>query len=140
VNPFWPLLALMLGGSWLGLTWFVLNGWAMGSARKMRELGIAAIGIAGSVVIVLAIVLAAGAGALPKSALPYALLVATVWKLGVGYVLFRLQTQTFGLYEYYGGPVSNGIFVALAGAFLAPRVEAALSDSALGRLLLLVLG
>ena len=111
VNPFWPLLCVMFVGAGMSWTWFVLNGIAMGSPTRKRELGIAIGGLLGNVVLLLGV---SGTyenlGVDGELALPYLLLVAVVWKLGVSYVLYTLQAGSFGIYEYYEGTVQNGWF------------------------------
>ncbi len=76
------------------------------------------------------------AGILTKATLPYALVGITVWKLGMGYVLYDLQQRGFALHEYYGGVVRNGALVLVASIFLGSRVIQALAG---GNTLLLVL-
>jgi hypothetical protein len=119
VSPFWPLLALMLGGCWLGLPWFAFNAIAVGSPTRTRELCLVAAGFAGSVVIALMLVQLVQAGYIASEAgVQYALLVLLIWKLAVGYALFVQQSATIELYQYYGGTLSRyGIAVALVGSF-----------------------
>jgi hypothetical protein len=137
VNPLWPLLAVMLGGAWLGWPWFVLNAWAVGSPTRLRETVLAAGGFLGNVVLVLAMAAVYEAGVLTQTAIPYALLTVTVWKLGLSYVLYVIQSRSFHLYEYYGGTVHNPVLV-LVVAFVWGR-EWVLSAADIG-LLPIVLG
>ncbi|MGN7743972.1 hypothetical protein ACTJKT_28835 [Pseudomonas sp. 22526] len=120
VSPFWPLLALMMGGLWLGLPWFVLNSVAVGSPTRVREWIWVAVGVVGSVIIGLALISLLNNGYLSTQAqIQYALLVLVVWKLSIGYVLFTLQNATIELYQYYGGVLNRfAPLVALAGAFV----------------------
>lgn len=120
VEPLWPLLALMLAGAWLGLPWFVLNGFAVGSPSRYRELLLASLCMLGSVAIGFALLYAWQAGYIEsKAGLQYAMLVLVVWKLAIGYTLFSLQSSTIELYQYYGGVLSRwGLPIALLGAFL----------------------
>ena len=111
VNPLWPLLAVMLGGAWLGWPWFVLNAWAVGSPTRLRETLIAVAGFVGNVVLVAAMVAAYEGGFLSQGTIPYALLTVTVWKLGLSYVLYTIQSRSFHLYEYYGGTVRNPLLI-----------------------------
>lgn len=119
VEPLWPLLGLMLGGAWLGLPWFALNGLAVGSPTKGRELLIAGVGLLGSLLIAFGLLSAWQAGYIvSKEAMQYALLVLVVWKLVIGYALFSLQSATIELYQYYGGVLNRfGLPVVLLGAF-----------------------
>jgi hypothetical protein len=124
VAPFWPLLALMMGGLWLGLPWFVLNSIAVGSPTKVREWIWAGVGAVGSVVIGLALISLLNNGYLSTQAeVQYALLVLVVWKLTIGYVLFTMQNATIELYQYYGGQLNRfAPLVALGGAFVLKGV------------------
>jgi hypothetical protein len=122
VNPVWPLLAVMLGGVWLSWPWFVLNGFAVGSPTRRRELAVAVAGLAVSVLLVAIVVYLVGAGILGRADARYALVGVTAWKLAVCYWLYTLQTRSFGLYQYFGGKVRNGLWVVLAALFLAAAV------------------
>lgn len=120
VSPFWPLLGLMLGGTWLGLPWFAFNAIAVGSPTRTRELTLVAVGIAGSVVICSMILHAMDVGYIrSKAGMQYALLVVLIWKLAIGYALFVQQSATIELYQYYGGVLSRfGIVVLLLATFV----------------------
>lgn len=126
VNPVWPLLAVMFGGAALSWPWFALNGFAVGSPHRRRELAWAAGGFAGNVAIVVGIVFLANAGILAGLGVRYALVGLTVWKLAVSYWLYTVQSRSFGLYRHYGGPVRNGALVIFAAFFLRPRLLAGL--------------
>jgi hypothetical protein len=116
VQPFWPLLGVMFGGVWLSWPWFALNGFAVGSPTRGRELALAVGGFAGNAAISLGIIALAHAGLLKGSGLSYAVVVLTVWKLVVSYFLYVLQTRSFHLYEHFGGAVRNGLpAVVMAG-------------------------
>ena len=118
VNPVWPLLAVMLGGAGLSWPWFALNGFALGSPHRRQELAWAIGGFAGSVAILLLIFSLAHAGVLAGLGVSYALIGLIVWKLGVSYWLYTLQSRSFGLYRYFGGPVKNGALIVFAALFL----------------------
>jgi hypothetical protein len=136
VNPFWPLLGLMLGGPWLAWPWFALNGFAVGSPTRRRELAIVALAVLGSAALVGGLIAASAGLALTGVWVKFGLLALTIFKLGMGYVLFTTQSRSFGLYAYYGGPVQNGVAGILLGIFLDDFVT-----KALGRgFLALVLG
>ncbi|HXV78085.1 MAG TPA: hypothetical protein VD788_17375 [Candidatus Polarisedimenticolaceae bacterium] len=126
VQPFWPLLAVMFGGSWLSWPWFVFNGFAIGSPTRKKELALAAAGFAGNVVLALGVGIVVVRDLLPGTVGPYLALLGVVWRLGVSYLLFNLQSRTFGLYVYYGGVVQNGTIFLVAGYLLGrtllPRV------------------
>lgn len=118
VEPLWPLLGLMLGGAWLGLPWFVLNGIAVGSPTRVREAALAAIGLLGSLGLAFGLLYLWQGGVLDKGGLQYAMLVLVVWKLAIGYALFVMQASTIELYQYYGGVLNRfGLPVVLLGAF-----------------------
>jgi len=115
----------MFVGPWFSWTWFLVNAFAMGSPNSRKEILTAIGGLVGATVIVfLAAVLVTNmnieeGGFDPR---PYIYLVITVWQLGVSYYLYMLQTETFGLYEYFGGKVNNGILPLIAGALLGRRL------------------
>lgn len=134
VAPFWPLLALMLGGAWLAWPWFAVNGLAVGSATRRREIGL----VIGALVV--SVVIAATVYLLDEGTSEWVIqlfvLALQIVKLGFGYALFNMQARSFGLFEYFGGTRRNGMFVVLAGAFLRAKLLGAISDHTL---LLLVL-
>ncbi len=115
VNPFWPLLAGMLAGFWLAFPWFVLNGLAMGSASRRREIAWVVVGLALSAAGGGALLWAAGADA-PRALVRYGAVGLVAWRIGVAYAVYALQSPSFELHEHFGGPVRNGAFVAIAGA------------------------
>ena len=51
VSPLIPMFAVMLAGNWLGLPWFVFNGFAFGSATRRKEAILAITGFLGSAVV-----------------------------------------------------------------------------------------
>lgn len=117
VNPFWPLLGLMLGGAWLGFPWFVFNGFAMGSATRVREAVYVAVAFVGSGVLAAGLLLVFELGILERDWIRYAMLVMIVWKLAWGYWLFHLQSTSFALYEWIDGRSRNGVLVLVAAFF-----------------------
>ena len=132
VNPFWPLLAVMLGGTWFGWAWFVLNGVALGSATRRREIALVVGGLIGAWAIV--IVLFGGLGAADvrdEKAVRLALLVVTLWKLAISYMLYMYQSRSFAIYEYYDGLVRNGLPFAFLGLLVGHRVLDLLGNSVL---------
>ncbi len=124
VNPFWPFLAVMFGGVWLSWPWFVVNGFAVGSPTRRKEVAIAIGGFTLTGLLVLLIVGLAATGHVPQDGLPYAFLALTAVKLGVTYWIHLLQSSTFEVYEYYGGAVRQG-FLVILGAFFLSRVAGA---------------
>ncbi len=115
VSPVWPLFAYMFGGAWFAWFWFVANGFALGSPTRLREAALVAGGFIGVVVIWFITGLVFDAGILHKEQVLYALLVVTLWKLGITYWLFELQNRSFDLYQYFGGTVRSGMYVVVAG-------------------------
>ena len=63
------------------------------------------------------------AGIIPKGSRLYALLVVTIWKLGITYWLFMLQSRSFELYQYFGEPVRNGLPVVVLALLVKPAVK-----------------
>lgn len=127
VNPFWPLLGVMLGGVWIAWPWSILNGFAFGSPTRWKEVGLVAAGLAG-----ITVIWVGGANALALAGMTDGLapkflaLAAVVWKLGVSYWIYTLQSRSFGIYEYYDGIVRNGLMVVIIAAVAASRVLGAL--------------
>jgi hypothetical protein len=119
VNPTFPLLAVMLAGSWLSMPWFAFNALALGSPTARREIALAAAALGGAALIVFALLAADAQGLIGERSVKYWLLIPTAWKLVAGYWLFTLQDRTFDLYRHFGGRVRNGFAVLLIGAFLA---------------------
>ena len=122
VNPVWPLFALMVGGTWLSWTWFVVNGFALGSPNRFRELFLAIAGLFGSGALLLGLSVLLDQGFLPQGSAPYLLTILLVWKIGISYMLHIWQGRSFSLFEYYGGQVDGRLpFVVLAlGWYLRP--------------------
>ena len=120
VKPFWPLLGIMLGGAWLSWPWFVLNGFAVGSPTRRRELVWAIAGLVGTFLLLFGLGILQERKILEGLALRFAVIGIVVFKLYVTYMLYTLQSRSFALYEYFGGQTINGFPVVLAGMFLGP--------------------
>ena len=138
VNPVFPLLAFMMTGAWLGVPWFVFNGFAMGSATRRKETVLALLVVPGTLLLFILLGTLVKLEVLSKGAAPYAAVGVTVWKLAVGYVLYNLQQRSFALHEYYGGVVRNGALVLVASVFLGMRLLVSLTGG--NRFLLELLG
>jgi hypothetical protein len=122
VNPFWPLMCVMFAGAGVSWVWFVLNGFAIGSPTRRRELIVAVGGGIGSALLMATIGSFYAGGAVGDTAIPYLMLIVVVWKLGISYGLYMLQADSFAIYEYYGGTVQNGwpgLIIGLVGWNLA---------------------
>ncbi|MEM7352080.1 MAG: hypothetical protein AAF657_14870 [Acidobacteriota bacterium] len=125
VDPMWPLLAVMFGGAFISWPWFAINGFAVGSPTRRRELALAAGGFVGSFLIMIVILALAGQGVFGEVGVRYALISLTVWKLAMSYWLYVLQSRSFSLYEHFGGTVRNGLVVVFLAYFLRGRVAEA---------------
>lgn len=136
VNPVFPLLAMMMTGTWLGVPWIIFNSFAMGSSTRRKEAVLAALVLPGTLLLFMLLGMLMDAGVLTKTSMSYAFVGITVWKLGLAYMLFDLQQRSFALHEYYGGVVRNGALVLVAGFFLGSRILKGLTG---GNSLLLVL-
>ena len=117
VDPFWPLLATMMAGAWLGLPWLAFNGVALGSPTLKREIGVCLIAGLGTFAILLGVAYATSHGVVETRWARYLLLLAVGWKLGCAYVVCFMQQNALQLYEYFGGTKRNGAAVLIAGAF-----------------------
>ena len=113
VNPFFPMLASMLGGVWIAWPWFALNGIAVGSPTLRRELAWLAAGLAAMFAAAAAVVFAVGAEILPAAAIPYALVGVTLVKLAFVYAVYVYQARTIEIYTYYGGTLHNAVWVVV---------------------------
>lgn len=131
VHPLWPLLGVMFGGSWLAFPWFAVNGFALGSATRVKELLIAVSYFMGALLAVVFLGYCTAQGWLPEVYIKYAFQVVVLWKLGLAYWLFFLQSTTLELYQYAGGIVRNGVFLLIAAALFMREKVLSLSDSAL---------
>lgn len=122
VQPLWPLLAVMFGGTWIAWPWFALNAFAVGSPSRVKELLWAVGGFLGTAMLTVGIFSLYAAETVGDVGMQYLIVTLSVWKLLVSYRLYILQARTFSLYEYFGGTVRNGLLVILAATFLRPQV------------------
>lgn len=125
-DPFWILLATLLGGVWLGWPWFVLNSLAVGSMHRVREISSILVGLAGSLTLVALGGVAATHGTLDAQSLPYAMTVLIVWKLALSYLVMLWQAPSFELSVHFGGVARNGAILAFVGLFFRGQIAAAL--------------
>src|SRR5689334_12324551 len=86
-NPFWAVLATMLGGVWLGWSWFVLNSLAIGSMHRKKEIATVVLGLLGSMGFTLLGLWAVQQGRLDAKLLPYATTLLIAWKLAISYLI-----------------------------------------------------
>jgi hypothetical protein len=122
VNPFWPLLASMLAGTWLALPWYAVNAAAMGSATRRRELAWVVGGLAASAALGATLLWALDAGHVTPRAFRYLLVGVVAWRLVVAYALFSLQQPSFELHRHFGGSARNGALLVVAGAIVRPQL------------------
>jgi len=135
-DPMWPLLGMMLVGTWFGLAWFAFNSIALGSPTRAREFGLIALVLLGSVALVLLLVAAFAAGWLDKHSLRYALLSLTCLRLGCGYGLSVLQSRVFELHTYFGnGARAGATLLVLATVIVRPTVAPLLGHGLIGMVL-----
>ena len=90
-SPFWILLATMLGGTWLGWPWFVLNSLAIGSMHRRREIAAVVLGLVGSMALGAALFVAAERAYLDATSAPYTVTVLVVWKMLIAYLLLACK-------------------------------------------------
>jgi hypothetical protein len=127
VNPFWPLFAQMLVGSWIALPWFLLNGFALGSVNQRKEWLCIAGSLAGSFLLAWLTARAGSESLLGETSLRFALLGIVVVKMAMAYALYALQAGSFELWEYFGGKPRNALLVLIAGFFIRNAIFAKLS-------------
>jgi hypothetical protein len=130
-DPFWPLLASMLVGVWLGWPWFLFNAYAFGSATRQREVLTAAIGLASTAALVWFGQYALADGLINESAFTYAAVIVTAWKLGVSYLLHWMQYRSFEVYTYYGAATKRGVTLLVAGFLVRPTIFRVLESDTL---------
>jgi hypothetical protein len=128
VRPSVPLLAIMFAGAWLAWPWFAFNAIAMGSPTRRKEIALCAAAFAGTAVLGMILIALFNAGILPEG-IPVRLAVLGVvaFKLAMTYHISAVQSRTFHVYEYYGGPVRSPGRV-LGAAYLLRGVVIGLVD------------
>lgn len=122
VQPLWPLLAVMFGGTWISWPWFAVNAFAIGSPTRVRELILAIGGFFGTFVLVFGLVQLNQSGMVDGVTMRYLFVLLLVWKLTVSYGLYILQARTFALYRHFGGVIRTGLIVVIAAGFLRARM------------------
>lgn len=119
-DPFWVVLGLMLGGGLIGWPWFVVNALAIGSATKRREIGLCALSLALLAGYVLLLELGYDAHWFGERAVRYLLIGLPAIKMGLGFIIYRMQARSFALYSYFGGHVNRRAGLLVLLAFAAP--------------------
>jgi hypothetical protein len=133
VSTHWPLLAQLLGGSWIGLPWFIFNGRAVGSATRNEELRAAIFSLVASLLfafVAFGVIDAAGIHptesaervadtlGLPDRTYAYAWVVIIAIKVWFAYRINWLQAKSLAIHESYGGKLLSGAAI-VAGSFVA---------------------
>jgi hypothetical protein len=113
---------MMLGGSWLGLPWFLFNGAAIGSPNKKREVATVIATLATVLTLAIGASMLVSGGVLPSRAMRYLYVFLAAVKLTGGYWLYRLQEEPFRIHARFGGRARQGAVVALGSAFLRSAV------------------
>lgn len=122
VNPLFPLLSVMLVGIGFAWPWFLVNGLAIGSATRRRELLLVVAGFAGAALFSALLASAQMQSLVKPSLMPYLDLVGIAWALGISYAIHGMQFVSFQIYEYTGGSVRNGGIVLIMGMLLVRRL------------------
>ena len=122
VNPLFPFLAVMLGGTWIGFAWFAVNSFAVGSPTRVKEIAWLIGGLATAALVAVATYYAFGAGLIVARHIPYVALVLLVVKLAAAYAVHILQSRTIEVYEYYGGVLRNGVPIAIVAFIFGRRL------------------
>ncbi len=117
VNPFWPLLAMVLTGILPGVLWFLYNGRALGSATRRRDLAVGGIGVLVS--LASAFALQTLRPSIPVAVFPYLGLFLVGWKVMIGYLLHIDQARSVELYQYFGGRLGKGFLLMILVIVLA---------------------
>ena len=123
VRPSMPLLAIMFAGAWLAWPWFAFNAIAMGSPTRRKEIALCAAAFAGTAALGAIVIALFDAGILPEGApVRLAVLGVVTFKLSITYYISAVQSRTFHVYEYYGGPVGKASRVIGAAYLLSGLV------------------
>ena len=122
IDPFWALLAVMMGGAAFGALLFALNAYFLRGPTWRREIELSLTMLVGAAILGFLLVQAQASGALAPGAVKYAFLIVVAWKLAVTYWIYYLQQTGFSLFEYFGGKAQNGLAVVFIGSILLRRV------------------
>lgn len=118
VSPTWPLLATMLAGTWLGWTWFLLNGIGLNSDRKRAQYLLLFIGLVIAILMAVTLQTLLDHAVISSRVFEYLAILLVGWKLYIGYRLCDEQRLDHELFEYFGGKSFGGGSVVMAGTLL----------------------
>ncbi len=118
-NPMWPLLSVMIASPVFGWIWFIVNGLAIGSPTKLKEILIACGGIVflGFFYINLGKIMSDDESIFIQY-VDYIRLISVIISLWISYYLYILQSLPFRLHEYFNGPTMNGVIALAIGLVL----------------------
>lgn len=129
VSPSGPLMAEIVVGSWLSVPWFAVNAIVLGSPTKKKEIALC---VAQLIVTILlgSLLLWADDRDLIESRtlLQLAMFAIVCWKVGVAYMLTKIQQRAYQVYELYGGAARTTTFVIAGGLVLRPYVQGLFDD------------
>lgn len=130
VNPFWPLLASMLAGTWLAWPWFALNSLSLGVGRRLY-VDLAAIvgGFLATLVASLTLNHLLATSVLDQRGAHYAWLLPQAIRLTLLYLVYMREERTFQLFEHFGGRGANGMFPLILGVMARGPLLSKLPDS-----------
>lgn len=129
VNPLWPMLAQMLAGSWLALTWFIFNSIALGSPNRGKDIGLAIASLAGSIILLILLETLINNRLITGVWISFSFLAIVALRLFIAYRLFFSQSAVFELWQYFGGVEKNGmIFLALGSFLIKPYLSSQISN------------
>ncbi|HWB76072.1 MAG TPA: hypothetical protein VG755_13980 [Nannocystaceae bacterium] len=118
MSPTWPLLATMLAGTWLGWTWFLLNGIGLNSDRKRAQYLLLFIGLVIAILMAVTLQTLLDHAVISSRVFEYLAILLVGWKLYIGYRLCDEQRLDHELFEYFGGKSFGGGSVVMAGTLL----------------------
>jgi len=131
LNPFWPLLGMMFGGAWLGVSMFIFNAIALRGPSMAREIGLAVAILLGAPLLLLIIGFALSQQWISEGTVKYAMLLIVTWKFSLAYLIYFSQQGAHALYEYFEkSPVNPqlGAAVVFIGSLLKSKVVGAVSS------------
>lgn len=126
VNPFWPMLGFMFGGSFFSWIWFLLNSLAMGSPTRVREMWALVAGVLGYFLLFFSMIYLVNNGLIDGLTHEYTRILLVGFALVPSYYLYLRQNAAFELFEHFGGKALNGIPILLLGYFFGSKFQVAI--------------